>query len=155
MLCWWKSYFINYKISNTHLHKSLKGLLFEFQFVHKIRLYYCTLGLLLNLIFLWPSLSNNQQDATTFSFSSLFDSALHVSDDKFTHPQEHVLTSFHLNRGTGRQQCRCIVPKAVYRVKTCSWGWVNLSPETCRAESKRLLNEKVVASCWLFTSCFF
>ena len=21
---------------------------------------------------------------------------------------------FHLNRGTGRQQCRCIVPKAVY-----------------------------------------
>jgi len=24
---------------------------------------------------------------------------------------------FHLNRGTGRQQCRCIVPKAVYTVK--------------------------------------
>ena len=25
--------------------------------------------------------------------------------------------TFHLNRGTGRQQCRCIVPKAVY---TCT-----------------------------------
>ena len=53
---------------------------------------------------------------------------------------------------TGRQQCRCIVPKAVYTVKKCSWGWANLSPETCRADLKRLINEKVVASCWLFTS---
>ena len=41
-----------------------------------------------------------------------------------------------------RQQCRCIVSKAVYTVKKCSWGWVNLSPETCRAELKRLINEK-------------
>ena len=57
--------------------------------------------------------------------------------------------------GTGRQQCRCIVPKAVYTVKKCSWGWKNLSPETCRADLKtlikRLINEKVVASCWLLT----
>ena len=29
---------------------------------------------------------------------------------------------------------------------------MNLSPETFRAELKRLINEKVVASCWLFTS---
>ena len=27
-----------------------------------------------------------------------------------------------------------------------------MSPETCRAELKRLISEKVVASCWLFTS---
>ena len=27
-----------------------------------------------------------------------------------------------------------------------------MSPETYRAELKRLINEKVVASCWLFTS---
>ena len=27
-----------------------------------------------------------------------------------------------------------------------------MSPETCRAELKRLINEKVVESCWLFTS---
>ena len=31
---------------------------------------------------------NNQQDATTFSFINLFKSALHVSGDKFAHPQE-------------------------------------------------------------------
>ena len=43
-----------------------------------------------------------------------------------------------------RQQCRCIVPKAVYTVKKCSWGWANLSLETCRAELKRLINEKVL-----------
>ena len=59
---------------------------------------------------------------------------------------------FHLNRGTGGQQCRCFVPKAVYTDKNCSWGWNNLSPETCRADLKRLINEKVVASCWLFTA---
>jgi len=29
-----------------------------------------------------------------------------------------------------------------------------LSPETCRAELKRLINEKAVASCWLFTSLY-
>ena len=51
---------------------------------------------------------------------------------------------FHLNRRTGRQQCRCIVPKAVCTVKNCSCGWANLSPETCRADLKRLINEKVV-----------
>jgi len=26
------------------------------------------------------------------------------------------LSQFHLNRGTGRQKCRCIVPKTVYTV---------------------------------------
>ena len=35
---------------------------------------------------------SNQRDATTFSFINLFNSALHVSGDKFTHPQEHFLT---------------------------------------------------------------
>ena len=35
---------------------------------------------------------NNQQDAATFSFINLFKSALHVSGDKFAHPQEHFLT---------------------------------------------------------------
>ena len=37
---------------------------------------------------------NNQQDATTFSFINLFKSALHVSGDKFAHPQEHFLTVY-------------------------------------------------------------
>ena len=49
---------------------------------------------------------------------------------------------FHLNRGTGRQYCQCIVPKAVYTVKKCSWGWANLSPETCRADLKRINKQK-------------
>ena len=44
-----------------------------------------------------------------------------------------------------------LLPKVVYTVKKCSWGWANLSPETCRVDLKRLINEKVVASCWLFT----
>ena len=73
---------------------------------------------------------NNQQDATTFSFINLFKSALHDSDDKFTHPKEHFLTVYTafgtmhrycsrpVPRGTCRLQCRCIVPKAVYRSKS-------------------------------------
>ena len=40
----------------------------------------------------------------------------------------------------GRQQYRCIAPKAVYIVKKCSWGWAGLSPETCRADLKRSIN---------------
>ena len=44
------------------------------------------------------------------------------------------------------------LPKAAYTVKKCSWGWANLSPETCRTELKRLINENVVAFSWLFTS---
>jgi hypothetical protein len=35
---------------------------------------------------------SNQQDATHFSFINLFKSALHISGDKFAHPQEHFLT---------------------------------------------------------------
>ena len=118
---------------------------------------------------------NNQQDATLFSFINLFKSAQHVSGDKFVHPQEHFLTVYTafgtLHRlccrpvvrfrwnissnstcATGRQQRRCIVPKAVYIVKKCSWGWANLSPEICWADLKRLIKEKVVVYCWLFTS---
>ena len=88
---------------------------------------------------MWPNLMlqynlSNQQDATTFSFINLFKSALHVLCDKFACPQELFLTvrvytafgTIHRHccrpvpRGTGRHQCRCIVPKAVYTVKKCS-----------------------------------
>ena len=44
---------------------------------------------------------------------------------------------------TGRQQCRCIVTKAVCTVKKCSWGWANLSPETCRADFRRLIKRLI------------
>ena len=39
---------------------------------------------------------------------------------------------------------RCIVPKAVYAVKKCSWGWANLSPEKWRANLTRLINENLL-----------
>ena len=65
---------------------------------------------------------SNQQDATTFSFINLFKSALDVSGDKFAHPEEHfstVYTDFGtMHHGTGRQQFRCIVPKAVCKSKS-------------------------------------
>ena len=47
---------------------------------------------------------NNQQDATTFSFIYLFKSALHVSGNKFAHPQEHFLTVY-TDFGTMHQHC--------------------------------------------------
>ena len=62
----------------------------------------------------WYNDVNNQQDATTFSFINLFNSALHVSGNKFAHHQELFLSiySFWYNAPTllptGRQQCRCI-----------------------------------------------
>jgi len=43
---------------------------------------------------------SNQQDATTFSFINLFKSALHVSGDKFAHPQEHFLTLYTVSKLT-------------------------------------------------------
>jgi len=51
-------------------------------------------------------------------FIDLFKSAVHVSGDKFAHPQEHFL-SVYTCFGTmrcivaGRQQYRCIVPKTL------------------------------------------
>ena len=39
---------------------------------------------------------NKQPDSTTFSFINLFNSALHVSCDKFVHPQEHFWLYIHL-----------------------------------------------------------
>ena len=64
-----------------------------------------------------------------FRLLLFFKSALHVSGDKFAHPQEHFLTIYtafgtmHHDAAdgchcdTGRQPCRCIVPKTVYAVK--------------------------------------
>ena len=49
---------------------------------------------------------NNQQYATTFSFINLFNSALHVSDDKFAHPQEHFLTVYTAFGTVHRHCCR-------------------------------------------------
>ena len=62
---------------------------------------------------------NNQQEVTTFSFINLFNSALHVSGDKFAHPQEHFLavyTAF----GTMHRDCRRPVPRV-------RWNWRSVS----------------------------
>ena len=64
------------------------------------------------------------------------------------------MEELYLNHGTGRQHRRCIVPKAVYTVKKCSWEWANLWPESCWADLRRSINEKVVGSCWLFASLY-
>ena len=53
---------------------------------------------------------NNQQDATTFSFISLFKSAQHVSGDNFAHPQEHFLTVY-TAFGTMHRHCCRPVPR--------------------------------------------
>ena len=95
--------------------------------------------------------TNNEQDATTFSFINLFNSALRVSGDRFAHPQEHFWLYIQLLvQCTDTASDRCIVQK-LYIVKKCSWGWATLSPETRRAELKRLIKEKVVASCYRCT----
>jgi len=49
---------------------------------------------------------------------------------------------FRLNRGTGRQQCRCIVPKLYMQSKRVLLRKENLSPEIFRAELKRLKKRK-------------
>ena len=49
---------------------------------------------------------NNQQDATNLSFINLFKTALHVSDDKFAHPQEHFLTVYIALGTMHRYYCR-------------------------------------------------
>ena len=40
-------------------------------------------------------------------------------------------------------RCSALYQK-LYIVKKCSWGWANSSPETCWAELKRIINEKVL-----------
>ena len=95
----------------------------------------------------------------------------YVSGDKLAHPQEHFLivytafgtmhryccrqatrlrwnsTEFHLNLFACRQQYRCIVPKAVYTAKKCSWGWASLSLETCTAHLKRSIRRSINGIC--------
>ena len=115
---------------------------------------------------------SNQQDATTFSLINLFKSALHVSGEKLAHPQKHFLnvcTAFGtMHRHCCRPEWNCSVStvapvgssvgalyQKLYIVRKCSWVWANFSPETCRADLKRLINEKAVASCWSLTSSYW
>jgi len=68
---------------------------------------------------------SNQQDATTFSFINLFKSALHVSGDRFAHPQEHFLTVYTAFCAVHRHCCR-----PVSRLR-----WVSSIPTVAQAGS--------------------
>ena len=39
------------------------------------------------------------------------------------------------------------ITKAVYAVKKCSWRWVSLSPETCKANSNRSIKRSINGNC--------
>ena len=52
---------------------------------------------------------NNQQNAM-FSFINLFNSALHVSGDKFAYPQEHFLIVYTAFGTVYRNCCRTVPP---------------------------------------------
>ena len=58
-----------------------------------------------------------------------------------------IMNSSPNSKVTGRHQCRCIVPKAVYTVKKCSGGWASLSPETCTAYSNRSIKISINGIC--------
>jgi hypothetical protein len=70
---------------------------------------------------------SNEQNATAFSFINLFKSALHVSDDKFAHSQEHFLTVYAAFGTMHRHCCRplprvatvCSSVIAFYSTKSC------------------------------------
>ena len=88
---------------------------------------------------------NNQQDATTFSLLIFLNQPymFRATNSPILRSTFWLYTAF----GTHRHCCR--------PVPRLSWGWANLSPETYTADLKRLTNEKVVASCWLFTSLYW
>jgi len=98
---------------------------------------------------------NNQQDAKTFSFINLFNSALHVSGDKLAHPQEHFLTLYTAFSAMHRHCCRMVhCTKSCINSQKMLLRMGKLPPETCWADLKSLINEKFVAFFWLFISFY-
>ena len=102
-----------------------------------------------------------QKDATIYIFIIFLQTALHVSSDTLTHHQEHMQTVFTAS-GTGLTalatfRCRKVAstvrpaPDAVTRVYMCSWWWVRISLETCRAMCRNIIKLYIVASCWTIT----
>jgi len=88
-------------------------------------------------------------------FIDPFKSALHVSGDKLAHPQEQfwpyiqLLVQWPCHRSPAIS-VHCT--KAVYTVKKCSWGWANLSPETCRADLNRSIKRSINGICCILVS---
>ena len=113
-----------------------------------------------------------QQDATIYSFIIFLQTALHVSGHNLIHHQEHIQNVITAS-GTGRTVFSTVrwrgrvgtavptltrqrklantvraVPDAAIKVYVCSWWWVRVSPETCRAVCRNIIKLYIVASCW-------
>ena len=112
---------------------------------------------LYHVLYKWISIIV-QQYATIYSSIIFLQTALHISGDIFTHHREHTPTVI-TPSGTGRTELatfRCHggivpthprqrtvantvrpVPDAVTTAYLCSWWWVKVSPEICRAVSQK------------------
>ena len=110
-----------------------------------------------------------QRDATIYSFIIFLQTALHVSDDTFTHHQEHTQTVI-TTCGTGRtvfatvrwrggvtmtpprQQMVAnmvwLVPDVVITVWVCSWWWIRVPTKKCRAVCRNIIKLCIVESRW-------
>ena len=100
-----------------------------------------------------------QQDATIYSFIIFLQTAaLHVSGDTLTHHQEHTQTVITAS-GTGRTVFATACWRGgvgtpsrllhvVITVWMCSWWWMRLSSETCRAVCRNITKLYIVASRW-------
>ena len=69
------------------------------------------------------------------------------------HPSSWTHTFVNCNCPTPPQQRKVAntvrtVPDAVITIYVCSWWWVKVSPETCRAVCRNIIKLYVVASCW-------
>jgi len=115
-----------------------------------------------------------QRDATVYSFIIFLQTDLHVSDDILIHYQEHiqtVITSSGTPLATSRYLLPSVnveserllptpprqrtvantvrpVPDAVITVWGCSWWWMRLSSETCRAGYRNIIKLYIVPSGW-------
>jgi hypothetical protein len=48
-----------------------------------------------------------------------------------------------------------LVPDVVITVWMCSWWWMSLSSETCRAVCRNIIKLHIVASCWIIIDIDF
>ena len=113
-----------------------------------------------------------QQDVTIYSFIIFLKTALQVSDDTIIRHQEHAQTVITTSAtdwtlfaticwrgGVGRNSvltpphqrtvANTVQPLPdVITVWVCSWCWVRLSSEACRAVCRNIIKLYIVASCW-------
>ena len=112
--------------------------------------------------------NNCPKDATIYSFIIFLQRYLHISDDTLIHHQEHNQTI--ITSGTGRTVFATVrwrggvgtvpnpprqrtvastvrpVPDVVITVWVCSWWWMRVFSETCRAVCKNIIKLYIVAS---------